>query len=144
MLMVGWLVLVAVVMWVLQTALGLWQFQRFNRHVKELRSIGKVAIGKARGRFRAGAIVLFCIDEDCNILQGEILQGRTVFAGFRRLDRWNGRNLLELSEKDCEGVDPQAKAAVLAARRDYEDYRKLQAERAADQEAASGAMSAGG
>ena len=88
--------------------------------------------------------MLFCIDEDCNILQGEILQGRTVFAGFRRLDRWNGWNLLELSEKDCEGVDPQAKAAVLAARRDYEDYRKLQAERAADQEAASGAMSAGG
>ncbi len=130
--MLGWLVLIAAIMWVSQTVLGLLQFRKFSRHVKELRSIGRVAIGKAKGRFLAGAIVLFCIDGDCNILRGEIMQGRTVFAGFRRVDRWDGCNLLKLTEADCEGVERQVKTAVLAARKDYEEYERLQLERAAE------------
>ena len=137
--MIGWLVLLAVVMWILQTVLGLWQFRRFQQHVRQLRAKGRVAIGKAKGRFKAGAIVLFCIDEDCRILQGEILQGRTVFAGFRPLDRWNGQSLLELGEQTWEGIDPQIKKAVLAARKDDEEYMKLRAEReACPEEAAVG------
>lgn len=50
------LFLAAIAVWVLQTVLGLWQFRRFNRHVKELRSIGRVAIGKSKGRVMAGAL----------------------------------------------------------------------------------------
>lgn len=134
--MIGLLVLLAVTMWILQTVLGLWQFRRFQQHVRQLRTKGRVAIGKARGRFRAGAIVLFCIDGDCRILQGEILQGRTVFAGFRPLERWNRKNLLELAEQDCEGLDPQTRTAVLAARKDYEEYMKLREEREAAPEEA--------
>ena len=48
--MIGMLFLAAIVVWVMQTLLALWQFRRFNRRVKELRRFGRVAIGKSKGR----------------------------------------------------------------------------------------------
>ena len=133
--MMGWLVLLAILMWVSQTVLGLWQFKRFNRRVREMRSEGRVAIGKAKGKFLAGAIVLLCIDQDCRILRSEVMEGRTVFAGFRSIEQLNGCNLLELSEENCRGLGRQVTTAVLGARKDYEEYMKLQAERAAEEDA---------
>ena len=61
--MLGYLVAAAVVVWVAQTVLGLWQFKKFNKHLLEMRQEGRVAIGRARGRFAAGVLVLFVIDE---------------------------------------------------------------------------------
>lgn len=81
--MIGMLFLAAIVVWVMQTLLALWQFRRFNRRVKALRRFGRVAIGKSKGRFLAGAIVLLCIDDDCRIIKGELLEGVTVFAKCR-------------------------------------------------------------
>ena len=88
-----WLALIAVLMWVLQLVLSILQFRRFAAHVKEMRREGRVAIGKAKGRFVAGAIVLFVIDPACRIVRGEIMKGVTVFAGFRSFDDFTGRNL---------------------------------------------------
>lgn len=130
--MMGWLIFLAIIMWVSQTVLGLWQFKRFNRRVKEMRSEGRVAIGKAKGKFLAGAIVLLCIDKDCKTLRSEVMEGRTVFAGFRSIPQLNGCNLLELSDTQCNGLGRQVTAAVLGARKDYEEYVKIQAEREAD------------
>ena len=76
-----WLIVIAVFMWVLQLVLSILQFRRFAAHVKGMRREGRVAIGKAKGRFVAGAIVLFVIDGECRILRGEIMKGVTVFAG---------------------------------------------------------------
>ena len=52
-----------VTVWILQTALGFWQFKKFNEHVKSLRREGRVAIGRARGYFSPGVWVLFVIDD---------------------------------------------------------------------------------
>mgnify|MGYP000609051363 CR=1 FL=1 len=90
------LFIAAIAIWVLQTALTLWQFRRFNRRLKELRQSGPVAIGKAKGRFLAGAIVLLCIDADCCIVKGEIMEGVTVFAKCRPFSALNGLNLLDM------------------------------------------------
>ena len=57
-----WLIVIAVFMWGLQLVLSILQFRRFAAHVKGMRREGRVAIGKAKGRFVAGAIVLFVID----------------------------------------------------------------------------------
>ncbi len=119
--MSGWLILTAIIMWVSQTVLGLWQFKRFHRRVKELRKGGPVAIGKAKGRFLAGAVVLLCIDESNRIYHGEVMKGRTVFAGFRNMDLLNGKVLPELSAEDCKGMDSQIQAAAMDARRVFED-----------------------
>ncbi len=40
------------------------QMKDFNRHYGSLRRMGRVAIGKVKGALRAGAIVMFAIDEE--------------------------------------------------------------------------------
>lgn len=124
------LFIAAIAIWVLQAALTLWQFRRFNRRLKELRQSGPVAIGKAKGRFLAGAIVLLCIDADCCIVKGEIMEGVTVFAKCRPFSALNGLNLLDLSEALCEeqGLTRQQIKAALSARQDYLSYQELQRE----------------
>lgn len=124
------LFIAAIAIWVLQTALTLWQFRRFNRRLKELRQLGPVAIGKVKGRFLAGAIVLLCIDADCRIVKGEIMEGVTVFAKFRPLRALEGLNLLDLSEALCteRGLTRQQVKAALSARQDYLSYQELQRE----------------
>lgn len=124
------LFIAAIAIWVLQTALTLWQFRRFNRRLKELRQSGPVAIGKAKGRFLAGAIVLLCIDADCCIVKGEIMEGVTVFAKCRPFSALNGLNLLDLSEALCEEreLTRQQVKAALSARQDYLSYQELQRE----------------
>lgn len=93
--MLGYFVAAAVVVWIAQTILGLRQFKKFNNHIKELRKKGRVAIGRARGHFTAGVLVLFVIDSDCRILRGEIMEGRTVFAGFRAFEHFNVRTCVQ-------------------------------------------------
>lgn len=132
----GWMILLAICMWVLQLLLGLWQFRRFNAHVKELRKMGRVAIGKAKGGFRSGAVVLICIDACGKIVHSENMSGRTVFAGFREMSILNGKFLPEITEDDCKGLGKQVTAAVLNARQDYENYQELQKEHCAGNAAA--------
>lgn len=127
---VYFLIAAAVVVWILQTVFGLWQFKKFNNHLKNLRQIGRVAIGRARGRFLAGVLILFVIDDNCQILRGEIMQGRTVFADFKKFDNFNGLTLFELSEELCKTMKlgRQETEAVLSARQDYETYQTIKAE----------------
>ena len=129
------LFLAAIAVWILQTVLGLWQFRRFSRHVKELRSIGRVAIGKSKGRIMAGAVLLLCIDKDCRIIRGEIMEGVTIFASCKHFPALEGLNLLELDEAVCKsrGLSRQQLKAPLSARKDYVDYQELQQERAREQ-----------
>ena len=133
--MLGYFVALAVVVWVAQTVLGLRQFKKFNAHLKELRKLGRVAIGRARGGFSAGILVLFVIDPYCRIIKGEIMEGRTVFTGFKSFDDFNGVTLFELSEDLCKSMKLNARqtAAVVSARHDYENYLKIQ-----DEELAAG------
>ena len=124
------LIAAGVIVWILQTVFGLWQFKKFNSHLKNLRQIGRVAIGRARGRFSAGVLILFVIDDDCRILKGEIMKGRTIFADFKSFDKFSGLTLFEVTEELCKSMklDKQEIAAVLSARQDYESYQVMQAE----------------
>ena len=88
-----------------------------------------MAIGKAKGGFRSGAVVLVCIDEENRIVKAEKMSGRTVFASFRPLAGLEGKFLPSLTETDCEGLGRQVKTAVMNARQDYENYQELQKER---------------
>lgn len=124
-----WLILLGALMWILQCVLGLLQFRRFNRHLKQLRVFGRVAIGRSKGRLVAGAVVLLCIDENCNIIKGEKIEGLTIFAGVKSFDCLNGINLLDLNEMACAGLPKQTKKAVLQAVEDYKSYRQLELEK---------------
>lgn len=123
-MLIGFIVL-AVVMWILQTMLAIRQFNQFNRHIKELRKSGKVAIGKAKGKIRAGAIVMFLIDDELNIVKGEIMNGFTSLATIKEFNNFNGVNLLDLESDMCKGLGKQVTEAVIATRKDYLDYQEM-------------------
>lgn len=124
----AWFIALAVFVWILQTVLGFWQFKKFSNHLKQLRGEGRVAIGRARGHFSAGVIVLLVIDNYCRIIKGEIMEGRTVFAGFKPFNHLNGLTLFELSDDLCKSLklDFKQSVAVLSAKKDYEDYQIMQ------------------
>jgi len=119
-----WLVILAVSMWILQLVLGLWQFKRFNRSLKELRKQGRVAIGKAKGKFAQGVVVLLCIDENANVIAGRKMQGRTVFATPKPFDAITGLSLSKITEKDCLTLDKKTRKAVLDAVENYKSFIK--------------------
>lgn len=126
--MLGWFVALAVVVWILQTALGFWQFKKFSNHLKQMRAEGRVAIGRARGQFSAGVIVLLVIDNYCRIIRGEIMEGRTVFADFKPFNVLNGLTLFELSDELCKSLKLsfQQSVAVISAKKEYEAYQVMQ------------------
>lgn len=128
--MLGYFVALAVFVWIAQTVLGFRQFKKFNNHIKELRREGRVAIGRARGYFSAGVLVLFVIDPYCKIIRGEIMEGRTVFAGFKPFDHFNGLTLFELSDDLCKSMNiPMQQAiAVMSAQKEYESYKLTKTE----------------
>ena len=128
--MLGYLVAAAVVVWIAQTLLGLRQFKKFNNHIRDLRQEGRVAIGRARGHFMAGALVLFVIDDECRIQRGEIMEGRTVFAGFKPFEKFNGLTLFELSDELCKSMNLpiQQATAVMSAQKEYESYKLMKSE----------------
>lgn len=127
------LFLLAAAMWILQMLFGMWQYRRFNARIKALRRDGRVAIGRARGRFASGVILLLCIDRDCNIIKAEKMEGRSVLASFHPFHKFDGKNLLTLDEGICkeEKLNSQVTKAALSAKQDYLNYQELQKERVA-------------
>ena len=74
------LIILFCIAFALQYLLTFLQMKSFMGSYRSLRQKGRVAIGKAKGAFRAGAIAMFAIDGSGNILEGSCLQGVTVFA----------------------------------------------------------------
>jgi glucitol operon activator protein len=120
----GWFIAIAVAMWILQCLLGLWQFGKFNRRFKQLRAEGRVAIGRAKGKMRAGVVVLFCIDAEANIIKAEKMQGITIFSGLEPFDLFDGISLLTIDETACAALDKNLKAAVLNAIENYRQFER--------------------
>lgn len=121
-------IVLGIVMWLLQGLLSVYQLKKFNKELKNLRQSGRVAIGKARGRFKAGCLLLLCIDENCKIIKGKKLQGVTSFANFKNFDTLNNKVLFEITENDCKNLDKQTTKAVLSAVEEYKQYTKQQKE----------------
>jgi DNA-binding transcriptional regulator of glucitol operon len=109
-------------MWVLQIILGTWQMRRFQQELRTLRKQGRVAVGRAHGRFWAGAVVFFCIDADCRIQRGRIMEGITNFARFQDFTVFDGEDLRCLPKADGRRLTRTEKKAVLSAVADYEGY----------------------
>ena len=121
-------IILAVVVWILQTVFGLWQFKKFSNHIRDLRREGRVAIGRAKGGFKTGVVVLLVIDSYCRIIKGEVMEGRTVFASFKEFNILNGLTLFELSDELCKSLnlDFQKSVAIMSAKQDYENYQIIQ------------------
>jgi glucitol operon activator protein len=104
---------------IVQMALGYFQIKHFTKEYVELRRVGRVAIGKRPGRFRAGTIVLFAISNSGKILQAKKMQGVTVMAKVRELNGFTGKNIKTLNEQDMTHCNKLLKLAVLDAVNNY-------------------------
>ena len=124
---VFWIFIVlAIVMWLLQGLLKILELKKVNKELKSLRQSGRVAIGKSRGKFRAGCLLVLCIDDNCRIIKGRRLQGITSFARFKDFDKLNGIILTDITKEMCQKFDKQLTIAILSAVEEYQNYTKQQ------------------
>ncbi|XJS10902.1 transcriptional regulator GutM [Aerococcaceae bacterium WGS1372] len=78
---------------IFQSILGFFQIKHFNTIYQELRKKGKVAIGRRSGKFTAGTIVFFAVDDDAKIIDARLMQGVTVIAKFKPKDEYIGQDI---------------------------------------------------
>ena len=112
------LIILFCIAFALQYLLTFLQMKHFMASYRRLRQKGRVAIGKARGAFRAGAIAMFAIDGSGSILEGSYLQGVTVFARARVLKGFEGMDVGDLKPRDCKRMrlsGPVTKAVLEAS-----------------------------
>lgn len=84
----------------LQGVLTMAQMKHFAAEFCKLKKDGRVACGRKAGGFRAGAIVMFQIDEEGIIRCGRKLEGITFLARVRPLNGLEGRHIATLTEDD--------------------------------------------
>ena len=94
------ILIVVGIAFLLQGLLGFFQMRHLTNEFLKLRRKGKVAFGRKSGGFRAGAVVMFLIDEDGIIWEGKKLEGTTAFARVRPLEGFEGRYVGSLKKED--------------------------------------------
>lgn len=104
---------------ILQFLFSMGQMKGFNVHYGRLRKIGRVAIGKSKGGFHAGAMVMFAIDKRGMIKEGCFMRGFTIFARFKKFDDFNGKNVGLITKEDCKGMEYSLRRSVLNAASNY-------------------------
>ncbi|TRZ36021.1 transcriptional regulator [Niallia circulans] len=119
----GFIIMIGIA-WLLQSIFGFLQIKHFNRKYSELRRLGRVAIGKKTGMFKAGTVVMFAIDKRNNILKAAKMQGVTVFSRVRELKGFEGKNLLKISDDDYKGINKLTKYAIEDALKSYDIIAK--------------------
>ena len=118
--MIFWTVLVSLgIAYVLQFLLTMIQMKDFNLNFRDLRKMGRVAIGKKKGGFVAGSIVMFAIDDEGIILKGMYLSGVTVLARFKEINDFNGVDITTITEEQVKSYSKQVQKAILDASSNY-------------------------
>lgn len=105
--------------YLLQCFFGLMQMKDFSKAFSPLRKMGRVAIGRTNGGLRAGAIVMFAIDENGIILKAKRMMGVTVLAKFKDFTGFEGKNVGELTQADVEKLPKPLRKAILDATMNY-------------------------
>lgn len=115
------LIILFCIAFALQYLLTFLQMRSFMGAYRNLRQRGRVAIGKSKGAFHAGAIAMFAIDGGGNILGGSYIQGVTVFAGVRTLGGFEGMDVGAIQKEDCRSrrLSGPVTKAVLEASSNY-------------------------
>ena len=112
--MIFWTVLVSLgIAYVLQFLLTMIQMKDFNLNFRDLRKMGRVAIGKKKGGFVAGSIVMFAIDDKGIILKGMYLSGVTVLARFKEINDFNGVDISTITEEQVKSYSKQVQKSLI-------------------------------
>lgn len=113
------LIIVLGLAFVLQFIFTMLQMKSFSINYGALRKLGRVAIGKAKGGFKSGVIVMFAIDDKGDILKGSYISGVTVLARFKDLKGFENINIEDLRDEHVIKFPKQVQKAILNASSNY-------------------------
>ena len=114
----------AISAYIFQAILGFKQIKHFTAVYSEMKSKGRVAIGRRAGKFRAGTIVMFTLNQEEVIIDARKIQGTTVLAKFKALTDFEGVKIGDLSlELDC--VSKENKLTQGTIMNALETYRRV-------------------
>ena len=116
------ILIVVGIAFLLQGLLGFFQMRHLTNEFLKLRRKGKVAFGRKSGGFRAGAVVMFLIDEDGIIREGKKLEGTTAIARVRPLEGFEGRYVGSLKKEDGPARHKNLCKAIEDAALTYRKY----------------------
>ena len=119
--MLSILVVIGIV-FAMQAILGFFQMRNLTDEFIQLRRKGKVAFGRKSGGFKAGAVVMFRIDEDGIIQEARKLEGTTAFARVKALEGFEGRYLGTLTKEDAPKHHTNLGKAIEDAALTYRKY----------------------
>ncbi|WP_427025616.1 transcriptional regulator GutM [Aureimonas ureilytica] len=129
--MAGWQIALALLAlaWALQCVGTFVQIGRYRaafRDVSGSSDDGWLGIGKGGGALKGAAIAMIVVAPDGRIRRATSLQGRTVFAKARRLDRLEGRLASDVrGEAEAQRRKPLS-AAILSALDQVRQVRERQ------------------
>ncbi|HAP2019913.1 transcriptional regulator [Staphylococcus arlettae] len=109
------LILIVAIGFVLQYFLGLLQIKHFTKNYTDLRSKGRVAIGRRPSIFKSGTLILLQINKKNEIEEGRYMQGVTVFTKFRKLKGLDGLKLNKITDSDLKNYNKLLVKAILDA-----------------------------
>ncbi|SEJ37614.1 glucitol operon activator protein [Propionispira arboris] len=72
------------------------QVKQYKKAVRRLHKIGNVGIGSRKSKLRPGNIVVIACNNQGEITGGEIMEGFTIFNGFKELNDIIGKNIYDL------------------------------------------------
>ena len=94
------ILIVVGIAFLMQAILGFVQMRNLTDEFIKLRRKGKVAFGRKSGGFKAGAVVMFRIDEEGIVQEARKLEGTTAFARVKPLEGFEGRYIGSLNKED--------------------------------------------
>lgn len=111
--------------WILQTILGYFQMKHFTKEFSILRRKGKVAIGKDKGKIKAGTVIMICIDENKNILEAKVMSGLTVFAKLKTIKELENQNFLNIDKDVINKFNKMTVKAIDNAIENYYAFKEV-------------------
>ncbi|WP_278546587.1 transcriptional regulator GutM [Megamonas funiformis] len=80
-------------------ALGTYvQVQQYKKAVRRLHKKGNIGIGSKRSRIRNNIVIIAC-DNQGKIVDGELMEGLTVFTKFKQIPDIIGKDIFLLKEE---------------------------------------------
>ncbi|MBP2633423.1 MAG: transcriptional regulator [Firmicutes bacterium] len=72
------------------------QVKQYKKAVQRLHKLGNVGIGSRKSKLSPGNIVVIACDNQGEITGGEIMEGFTIFNGFKELKDIVGKSIYDL------------------------------------------------
>jgi DNA-binding transcriptional regulator of glucitol operon len=116
------ILIVVGIAFLMQAILGFVQMRNLTDEFIKLRRKGKVAFGRKSGGFKAGAVVMFRIDEEGIVQEARKLEVTTAFARVKNMDGFEGRYLGDLTKEDAPKHHVNLGKAIEDAALTYRKY----------------------